>query len=367
MKSLSMHWLSFLIALALALALWLSPWPYAVGRIAGLPDDSVGIWSFVISALVFLVALHGLRCWNELPPQRQKREAMRLAAAQLARAVVLVALFVALFWMLREGDQALLGGWLQSDDWIPSGVETVLSGALCWMATRGANVVAETIWPGHKIEALRAPDGAALCALKKPVLVRSAGADARILTLILVALSAICLVIYAWTALVSRTTGAPSSASLTWAVAGLVTAGCALRCWWECLDWGTVTPSEIRPRLGRACKWWDVARVEEANVARFIESDERRLIFRDAQGRVLWQLPLDEINEADLRELMRLFPAAKTPSPPSDRLKATARPRLPTSRPHRESWRTADVARTRGAVRRLIRACDGTARTDARL
>lgn len=297
-------WSSLLFALVLAFAFVLSPFGDYVRVALGSPDGMFDLFAFIAAFVFIWMTLRARRIWLELPSSQRQNGVWAFAAAQLARGVV--------FWSITGGgtmlffsqSEALMRG---ASDWATTMVEMLVAGVCFKVATMASDTVGDPIWRNARVEKTRAPDGAALIGLDKPLIVGRTQSSGRFWIVILAAMGAVCLLTYASSFVAARASVAALPAP-TWAIVGFVLMLVALRYWWESLPYAEVSASEIRPRMGRAFHWWNVARIEEARVSKFMDGDELRLIFRDARGAVLWQLPLDELEMGDKRELRRLFP-----------------------------------------------------------
>lgn len=304
MKSASIDWSSPLLALALAFAFVFSPLAGYFQIALGSSDRKFDLFAFIAAFFVIWMTLRSRRTWLELPPSRRQGGASAFAISQLVRAVVFVGIIVGGTMLIF----AQTNDWMRgASDWATTTVEMLVAGVCFKASTMASDAVGDPIWRNARIEKTRAPDGAALTGLKMPFVVGKARADGRVFIAIIAASGAVCLLVYASLFVAARAGGAALPAP-TWAIAGFVLLLVALRYWWECLPYATVNASEIRPRMGRAFHWWDVAQIEEARVSKFMDGDELRLIFRDVKGAILWQLPVDELERGDKRELWRLFP-----------------------------------------------------------
>ena len=308
MKSESTGWSSSLLALALAFVLALLPLTNWVDGALGLPASKFSEVTFFVAFVLIWLTLRARRFWLELPNSRRQGGAVSFAYSQLTRALVFAAVVgggIALF-------MSLMGDWLrQGGIWELLITELLIVGVLLKAASRAADAAGDPIWNGARIEKTHAPDGAALLALNEPFVVGRSRADARISMVIFAALSAVCLLAYSFVYIAARSAGTAAPAP-TWAFIGFILLLFSLLCWWECAPLGEVNASQIRPRFGRSFNWWDVAQVEETRVSRFLEGNELRVIFRDAQGAALWQIPIDKLESGEKRELWRLFPQTTT-------------------------------------------------------
>lgn len=306
-KSASMGWSSFLIALALAFVVVLSPLFDWIHVALGLPANKFIEAEFALLAFVFWMALRAWKSWRALPESQRPGAATAFVSSQLARFFTFSFVMGAGVWSLY----LLFGNIFQNAElWGIMVADLLVFVFLFRAATWAADAVSDPIWRNARVEKMRVPDGAAFVELKQTFVVGEARFDFRFWVAILAALGAVCLLVYASLMLAVRAASVAAPAP-TWAIIGFVLLLCALRLWWECVPLARVDAAEIRPRFGRAFRWFDIGQIEESRVTKFMEGDERRLIFLDKQGVILWQLPLDGLEREDQRELRRLFPRAE--------------------------------------------------------
>ena len=175
-----------------------------------------------------------------------------------------------------------------------------LSGAMLWQRY-------EQRYERHETQTLAPPSTMALQALARPLVLRQSDSIALWCALFYAVLFVGAACAFGFMLFDGR-----FKDSLLTAVVTLWSGVAAPSMWHQARPLGTISIARLRPRGGRAFGWNRVAHIEEQReFTLFDETGARSLIFRDARGETLWQLPLDEVHADDKRVLLALFPSCE--------------------------------------------------------
>lgn len=295
--------IGFLFGAPLCAAL-LQRWPQQ-------PEQTLGYylrdWAFCGVMLFCFGIVRGFRLWRQ--PQSQRRAALSAGALRIVASLIYFAVIAAGGSLLWVADSFVLKQW---DFWVrfwvvvPLGFPLIFGFALLglWAGSVVNGKISSADKPRVTTRSLRVPDAFSLAQLAQPLLLRTDEKALAWFSVPCFALSA-----GAWTGYGSYLADAQLDEAIIAASFALWIGLGGLFCLAQSRALGQISATQLRPRLRRAFSWQKVASVEESCSCHLLGVEEMRLLhFQNAQGKSLWNLPLSEVNQDDLRELEQLIP-----------------------------------------------------------